>query len=266
MNRSTVLGTAATAVLLGWAAKTTETDAAALLRGLPAMATFVLGDPALPGSGFFPPDLGRLNEFLGATADTLAIATMGTALAAPGGLILGLLASHNGASLLIGEGWFAGALRPTLRRTLDALRAVNELIFAMVFVAAVGLGPFAGVLALAVHTTGVLGKLFSEAVESAEPGPVAAVRGSGASRIVVARWGLWPQVAPHFVSFLLYRFETNIRAATVVGLCGAGGIGYQLWETVRGFEYRHACTLLLLIVGLVTATDALCGRLRRAVS
>lgn len=253
------------AALLLWAARATETDPAGLLAGLPAMLRFVVGDPELPGSGFFPPETARWREFAGAAADTVAIATMGTALAIPGGLCLALLGGRNSSELLFGEGALALTVRIAARRLMDALRAVNELIFAMVFVAAVGLGPFAGVLALAVHTTGVLGKLLSETVEAADPAPIVAVRGSGADRLSVARWGLWPQVAPHFVSFVLYRFETNVRAATVVGLCGAGGVGYQLWETVRGFEYRHACTLLLIIVALVSVTDMACGRIRKTV-
>jgi phosphonate transport system permease protein len=137
------------------------------------------------------------------------------------------------------------------RFSLDANRSIDALIIAIFFVAAVGLGPFPGTLALAIHSVGMLGKLFFEAVEGIDKGPVEALEASGASRLQVMRWAILPQVMPYFVSYTLYRFELNIRAAVVLGLVGAGGIGFLLTEYMRLFQYQNVATVLLTILVLV---------------
>jgi phosphonate transport system permease protein len=137
------------------------------------------------------------------------------------------------------------------------------MVFAMLFIVAVGLGPFAGVLALAVHTTGTLAKLFSEAVEAIDPRPVEGIRATGAHKLVEIVYGVLPQVMPLWLSFTLYRFESNVRSASVVGMVGAGGIGVVLFEVIRGFQYAQTCAVLLILVVSVSLIDLLSARLRQ---
>jgi phosphonate transport system permease protein len=127
----------------------------------------------------------------------------------------------------------------------------------------VGLGPFAGVLALAVHTTGILAKLFSEAVEAIDPRPVEGIRATGAHKLVEIVYGVIPQVMPLWVSFTLYRFESNVRSASVVGMVGAGGIGVVLYEVIRGFQYAQTCAVLIMLVVCVTLIDLASAALRQ---
>ena len=143
---------------------------------------------------------------------------------------------------------------------------INEMVFAMLFVVAVGLGPFAGVLALWVHTTGILAKLFSEAVESIDPRPVEGIRATGATALQEVIYGVIPQVLPLWISYSLYRFESNVRSATVLGIVGAGGIGMVLWENVRGFYYAETAAVMILIIISVSLLDLLSQRLRKMVT
>ncbi|MFN7781855.1 MAG: PhnE/PtxC family ABC transporter permease, partial [Lysobacterales bacterium] len=145
----------------------------------------------------------------------------------------------------------------------DACRAINEMVFALLFIVAVGLGPFAGVMALFVHTTGTLAKLFSEAVEAIDPRPVEGIRATGAHPLVEVIYGVIPQVLPLWLSFTLYRFESNVRSASVVGMVGAGGIGVVLFEVIRGFQYAQTCAVLIILVVSVSLIDLLSARLRR---
>jgi phosphonate transport system permease protein len=137
------------------------------------------------------------------------------------------------------------------------------MVFAMLFVVAVGLGPFAGVLALFVHTTGVLAKLFSEAVEAIDHRPVEGIRATGANWLQEVIFGVIPQVLPLWVSYSLYRFESNVRSATVLGIVGAGGIGVVLWEYIRGFYYGETAAVMLVVIASVILLDLLSQRLRR---
>jgi phosphonate transport system permease protein len=146
---------------------------------------------------------------------------------------------------------------------MDAFRAINEIVFALLFVVAVGLGPLAGVLALAVHNTGIIAKLFSEAVEAIDPRPVEGIRATGASWLQEVIFGIIPQVMPLWSSFTLYRFETNVRSATVLGLVGAGGIGQPLYENIRGFAYAETAAIIIIIVLTVMLIDMLSAQLRR---
>ncbi|MDR1935803.1 MAG: phosphonate ABC transporter, permease protein PhnE, partial [Candidatus Accumulibacter sp.] len=157
---------------------------------------------------FFPPDFRQWRFYLEEMLVTFHIAVWGTLLAIVCAIPLGLSSAEN-----IAPWW----IRHPVRRVMDALRSINEMVFAMIFVAAVGLGPFPGVLALFVHTTGVLAKLFAEAVEAIDPGPVEGVRATGASALQEIVFGVIPQVVPLWISYSLYRFESNVRSATVVG-------------------------------------------------
>jgi phosphonate transport system permease protein len=147
---------------------------------------------------------------------------------------------------------------------MDVLRAVNEFVFALMFVTAVGLGPFAGMLALGIHTGGVLGKLLSETIEGIDPGQAEGVTAVGAGRLQVVSFGVVPQVLPNFLSYVLLRFESDIRSAAVIGMVGGGGIGFYLWDTIRSFNDREAATVILLIVAMVMCTDVISARIRRA--
>jgi phosphonate transport system permease protein len=185
---------------------------------------------------------------------TIQIALWGTFAAVLAAVPLALLCSANIAPVWVYQ---------PVRRIMDACRAINEMVFAMLFIVAVGLGPFAGVLALFVHTTGTLAKLFSEAVEAIDPRPVDGVRATGSHRLVEIVYGVLPQVMPLWVSFTLYRFESNVRSASVVGMVGAGGVGVVLYEVIRSFQYAQTCALLIMLVVTVTVIDLISAWLRR---
>lgn len=203
---------------------------------------------------FFPPDFRLWRMFAEEMVITLQIALWGTALAVVSAVPCGLLCSAN-----IVPAW----VYQPMRRLMDALRAINEMVFAMLFVVAVGLGPFAGVLALWVHTTGTLSKLFSEAVEAIDPQPVEGIRATGARAIDEIAYGVIPQVLPLWVSYALYRFEANVRSASVLGMVGAGGIGVLLWEYVRGFAYAQTCAVLIVIIVTVSVIDLISAIVRK---
>jgi len=206
-------------------------------------------------SDFFPPNFSQWRMYLQEMIITVQIALWGTVLAVVFAIPLGLLSSANIAPLWV---------RQPIRRLMDAARAINEMVFAMLFIVAVGLGPFAGVLALFVHTTGVLAKLFSEAVESIDPQPVEGIRATGANALEEIVYGVLPQVLPLWISYSLYRLESNVRSASVVGMVGAGGIGVVLWEIIRGFQYAETCAVMIIIVITVTLIDLVSARIRKA--
>jgi phosphonate transport system permease protein len=185
---------------------------------------------------------------------TIHIAIWGTVLAIVCAVPFGLLCAEN-----IAPAW----VYQPVRRLMDAFRAINEMVFAMLFIVAVGLGPFAGVMALWIHTTGVLVKLFAEAVEAIDPRPVEGVRATGANALEEILYGVIPQVLPFWISYSLYRFESNVRSASVVGMVGAGGIGVVLHESIRGFDYAETSAILLIIIVSVTLIDILSARVRR---
>jgi phosphonate transport system permease protein len=203
---------------------------------------------------FFPPDFHDWRIYLHEMVITVHIAIWGTVLAIVCAVPLGLLSSEN-----LVPGW----VYQPVRRLMDACRAINEMVFAMLFIVAVGLGPFAGVLALWVHTTGVLAKLFAEAVEAIDPRPVEGVRATGAHPLEEVLYGVIPQVLPLWISYSLYRFESNVRSASVVGMVGAGGIGVILHEVIRGFEYAQTAAVLIVIVASVTLIDLVSARIRQ---
>ena len=204
-------------------------------------------------TSYFPPDFSYWKTYLEDTLITVSMGIWGTLLAAIAASPLSVLASENVCPVWI--------VQPT-RRVLDAMRAINEIVFALVFVVAVGLGPFAGVMALFIHTTGVLGKLFSEAVEAIEPGQVEGVRATGASKIQEIIFGIIPQVIPLWTSFTLYRFESNVRAASVLGIVGAGGIGVSLYQSFQSFDYGKVCAILIILILATSIIDTISAKLR----
>lgn len=233
--------------MLGWGWQSAEMNPMVLITDADNMAEFA--------ADFFPPDFGDIGFYLKEMVITVHIALWGTVLAIICAIPFGVMSSENLMPVWIYQ---------PVRRLMDASRAINEMVFAMLFVVAVGLGPFAGVLALFVHTTGVLAKLFSEAVEAIDPRPVEGVRATGANMLEEILYGVIPQVLPLWISYSLYRFESNVRSATVVGMVGAGGIGVVLWESIRGFQFDQACAVMVVIIVSVTLTDLLSQRLRKA--
>ncbi len=221
-----------------------------LNEGTPFMVDFL--------SRMFPPDWSILSRVLRDTLQTVALAWVATIIAGFLSLPIAFFAAQN-----IFE-------KPWLRRItiffLNMDRAIDALILALFFVSAVGLGPFAGTLALGIHSVGMLGKLFADAIESIDKGPVEAVESAGGGKLATIRWAVWPQVAPLFITYFLFRFELNVRVAVVLGLVGAGGIGFLLTQYMRLFQYQKVATLVIVILVLVMTIDAISARLRRAVT
>lgn len=231
--------------LLAWAWRGAEIRPLDLLQDSGNIGTYA--------KEFFPPDFTDWRIYLREMVVTVHIAVWGTVLAVVAAVPAGLMCSAN-----VAPAW----IHQPMRRLMDACRAINEMVFAMLFIVAVGLGPFAGVMALAVHTTGTLAKLFSEAVEAIDPRPVEGIRATGAHKLVEVVYGVVPQVLPLWLSFTLYRFESNVRSASVVGMVGAGGIGVVLFEVIRGFQYAQTCAVLIILVIAVSLIDLLSARLR----
>lgn len=218
-----------------------------LVEGLGAIATLFAES--------IPPDFSRADRWLEPLFDTLVMSVAGTSLAVLLSLPLGLLAANNVAP----NNW----VFQSARTILNVLRSIPELILGIVFVAAVGFGMLPGILALGLHSVGMVGKFFAEAVEHAHPAPIEAARATGAKPVQVVAHGILPQVLPQFADVAMYRWEYNFRASTVMGMVGAGGIGTELMGSLRLMDYNQVSALLLVILACVTIVDWLSGRLRR---
>ncbi len=258
---------AAAAALFVWSWHGTRVDLASLLggEGLHQIAIYV--------RQLFPPDLSAatLSDAGAGAAETFAISLLGSLLAVAIALPLSLLATRT---LLYRGILFEGrqpapgakALRVGLyasgKAALNVLRTIPEIVWALVFVFMVGLGPFPGVLALGVHTGGVLGKLFGEVLEDVDPAPLEALQATGASRFRILIYGVLPQALPQFVAYALYRWEVNIRAAAMLGFVGAGGLGQRIHVAISLFHEQELLTLILAIYLSVTLVDALSAYLR----
>jgi phosphonate transport system permease protein len=201
-----------------------------------------------------PPDPGRFNTYLDAMLETLAIALLGTLLAAIAAFPLGFLAARNTTLNRL--------VQFMARRSFDTLRGVDILIWALIWINVVGLGPFAGVLALFMSDLGIFGKLFSEAIEAADNKPVEGVLSTGGTATDSVRFGLLPQLMPVMLSQVLYAFESNTRSASIIGIVGAGGIGLILSEQIRTLELQQMSFVILMILVTVSAIDYFCSKLR----
>ncbi|MGB9858752.1 MAG: phosphonate ABC transporter, permease protein PhnE [Moorellaceae bacterium] len=226
-----------------------ELNPVSLVQGTPHIVDIV--------SRMLPPNFSIMKSLIRPTVETLEIAIWGTTLAVIIALPLGVLGAQN---LSPNPILYTGS-----RLILNALRAISELVFALIFVAAVGLGPFPGVLALAVHSAGQLGKFYAEAMENIDRGPLEALEATGAHKIQTLVFAVVPQIVPEFITYTLYRWEVNVRAATVLGLVGAGGIGFELLTSMRLFQYQDTSAILLVILLTVSIVDFLSGRIRRAI-
>ena len=227
-----------------------DVDPVELAQGLPTMAGWV--------REAFPPSTEGLATLVVRAAETVAIAVVGTALAAVLAVPLCVLAARSTTP----SGW----VRLPVRLFLNGLRGVDAFVFALLFVAAVGLGPFAGVLGIALHTCGSMGKLFSESIEALPTGPLEAAELTGAGRLRTSSYTLLPDVLPSISGIGLYLLEFNIRASTVLGVVGAGGIGQELKNAVDLLAFDRLATVLVVVLVMVTAVDQLSARLRRALA
>jgi phosphonate transport system permease protein len=205
------------------------------------------------GGEFARPDFTEWRTYVAQMWLTVQMALWGTALAVVIAIPLGLAAARNLTPLWVQQ---------PMRWVLNTMRSVPDLVIGAIFVVAVGLGPFAGVMALAINTGGVLGKLFSEAVEAIDRAPVEGVRATGAAPLHEVVWGVMPQVAPLWTSYALYRFESNARAATVLSLIGAGGIGQALFDSINSFAFAQTSAIVIVIVVAVTGIDLLSQAIR----
>ena len=223
-------------------------DATRFLDGAPALAQLA--------SEMWPPDFGRWHAWMRPLLDTLAMSIAGTALAVLASLPLALIAAPNTSPspMLLGAA----------RTVLSALRSVPEIIFGVIFVAAVGFGALPGVLALAVHSTGMVAKFFAEAIEHVDPKPLEAAQAAGATRFQVITHAVLPQVFPQLVDVAIYRWEYHFRASAVLGIVGAGGIGFELMAALRLIRYDQVLAILLTILVCVVLVDAIGAWLRRA--
>lgn len=201
-------------------------------------------------------ELSKLDDMAAAMWDSISMAWMGTLIGAIFAIPLTFLAAEN-----MVPTWVAW----TVRQVLNLVRAVPEIILALLFIPVFGLSPMTGVMAIGIHSIGSLGKLSYEIVENIDPGPVEAADAVGATRLQRLRWGVIPQVAPELTSFLLYRFEVNIRASSVLGIVGAGGIGSKLQQAIRFREYGQAGLALLVVIVGTIAVDTISGAVRRRI-
>lgn len=228
-------------------------------------------------TGMFPPDLSwSFLSLLGRPIiETIQLSVMGTFMAAAIGFPLGLLATHSLTFAgILNEREMAGASRGTLlrkgcylsaRAILSLFRTIPEFVWAFMFVRAVGLGPFPGVLAIGISYGGMLGKVYSEILDHVNAGPLEALQATGASRPTIFLYGLLPQALPNLVSYTLYRWECAIRASAILGFVGAGGIGQQLEISMRMFDFNQVLTLVMILFVMVAGVDALSAKLRSAI-
>lgn len=220
--------------------------------------------------GYFPPETAweKVKGYLFALLETVAIAIWGTLLAIICAVPASLFAADNTLKLMVsGDGRVSRIFRWFcifgVRRFLDSCRGFNEFVMALIFVAVIGLGPFAGILALWIHTFGILGKVFSEQIEAIDGGQLEALTSTGAAVDQTIAFSVLPQVMPGFVSYSLLRFESNVRSATILGFVGAGGIGFLMFDKLNGYLFREVCTMMVIIIVAVSIIDYLCGKLRR---
>ncbi len=229
-----------------WAAIGSQVSASELIKGAPWISDFL--------SRMFPPNWEFASKLVTPAIETVQIALWGTLLAFVLAVPVCFLAARNLSP--------HPAVFHLMRQVLNIMRGINEIILALIFVAAVGLGPFPGVLALALHGAGMLGKFFAESIEDIDQGPIEALRSTGADPIQIIIFGVLPQVVTAWIAVLLYRFETNLRQATVLGMVGAGGIGFELVGSMKLFQYQDTATCILVIVAMVMTADFVSSKLR----
>ena len=248
----------------------TEMSVVSLVDGMDHMRSYIVGNPEIEGSSFFPPSFipGDIRVYLWAMLETIEMAVVALFISIAVGFPLSLMASRNILKILFpGNSLLANTLRRSIYSVAmllaNVFRSINEIVWALLFVSAVGLGPMAGILALGVHTAGVLCKLLAEGNEAIDPGPVEALTATGASFPKIIVYAVLPQTMPHFISMVLYRFESDVRSASILGFVGAGGIGFYLFDKVRAFENADVTTIIIIIVLTVWIIDKISAGIRK---
>lgn len=237
------------AVVLVWSFWGAEFNFTKLGEGTLNMGEFL--------SRLFPPDFSKLGTITALLIETIQMAIVGTVLGAVLSLLVAFAAASN-----IAPRW----LYYPARWVMNIIRSVPDLVFALMFVSAVGLGPFAGILAMTLGSLGSIGKIFAEAMESVDRGPITAMEAVGASKRQVIQYGILPQAAPLLTSYTLLLFEGNVRGATILGLVGAGGIGLELTTAMRMYNYGHLSAIIICIIVLVTVIDQGSALIRRKIT
>ncbi|MFC5123726.1 phosphonate ABC transporter, permease protein PhnE [Pseudoclavibacter helvolus] len=233
-----MLGIPVAVIVLLWSIAGAEFNFAKLGDGAINMGEFL--------SRLFPPDFSKFGTIFSLLIETLQMAIVGTVLGAVLSLFMAFAASSN-----IAPKW----MYYPARWVMNIIRSVPDLVFALMFVSAVGLGPFAGILAMTLGSIGSIGKVYAEAMESVDRGPMSAMQAVGASRRQLIQYGVLPQAAPLLVSYTLLLFEGNVRGATILGLVGAGGIGLELTTAMKMYDYGHLSAIIICIIVLVTLID-----------
>jgi phosphonate transport system permease protein len=241
------LGIAAALIFVyGWALRGLEIDATTLANSWPYMTDFI--------SRLWPPNLEIIDVAIKALIETVQMSLWGTTLGAIISVPIAICSAHNIAPKWLQ--WLANFLQ-------NAVRSVPSIVLGLIFVAATGLGAPAGTLALGIYTIGYLAKFYQEAIESVEKRSIESLQVTGASWLQVAQYGIFPQVLPLALGYTLWMFEYNIRAASVLGVVGAGGIGFELVNYIRGFEYNKATTMMLVLLVVVTVIDIISSKWRQ---
>ena len=248
--RSRGLGSFAAGLLIAgailWSLLTTDVELSRLLSAGPRIADFL--------GRMVPPDPTVMNEIMKGSAETLRIAILGSLGAVFLSVPLGILASETMVSPAV--------FRP-VRTLLALIRAVPLILVAMLMVGAVGLGPLPGIIAVAIHATGMLAKFYAEAIDSVSSAPIAALESAGAGPLARLRHAIWPQMAPVVARDTIFRFELNLRESLILGIVGAGGIGFYIQTYVRSFQYDKAASVTLAVIAMVITIEAINVALRR---
>ena len=261
-RRQSLLMLAILAILIALAARFGEVDLNNLVQNISNFTSYFGRIAPKLSTAHFAADVAdwywNIGGWLKLLLDTVLIAYLGTLAGAGGALAMAFLAAANLAP--------SNLLRWSVKRIFEFCRTVPSLVFALMFVSAFGLGPLAGILAIAIHSFGALGKLFIEAIENIDMKPVEGVRSTGSRFIEIVRFGALPQVMSSFASYSLLRFEINVRSGSVVGMVGAGGIGQDLFVAIRKFYYTDVSAILLMLIVSVAIIDLVTERIRRRLS
>jgi len=256
-------------LVVAWCWHSTEMGVGKLLEGWGNMLTYLAGNPDIEDSGFFPPNLAQKGvvHYLVSMLETVQMAFLALILSVVIAFPLSFFASKNTLEIIIPGKRRISSISKKLIYTVvrffaNLSRSINEIIWALLFVSAVGLGPMPGILALGIHTSGVLLKLFSEGIEAIQQEPIDALTATGAGFIKVIRYAVFPQITPYFVSMTLYRLESDVRSATILGFTGAGGIGVYLFDKLKSYENRDVTTILIIIVITVAIIDRISATIR----
>lgn len=244
-----IVGVVVAIALFIWSANGAQFDFLKLGEGAVNMADFV--------SRMFPPDFSEFPVFSLLLIETLQMAIVGTVLGTGLSLLMAFGAASN-----IAPTW----LYYPCRWVMNIIRSLPDLVFALMFVSAVGLGPFAGILAMTVGSIGSIGKVFAEAMEAVDRGPIVAMESVGASKRQIVQYAILPQAMPMLTSYTLSLFEGNVRGATILGMVGAGGIGFELTTAMNRYEYQHLAAMVICIIILVTIIDQVSAIIRRKIT